>query len=199
MCGLGCPPMQLTRQRTMPQRQYYFDQTRNPRRRFQMADIGLHRADQQRLPGAAPLRPSTAPQRRRLDRISQRCPRAMRLYISHSTGSHPALPAAPDAAPPSCARPVRNRQARCSHRRGLLPTRGSPPKPDPHNATASRNRFKINYPAAFATDKPVLPRKRFALTVRTQTCQFATPRSGPSGIDDDIYTPGDGKVAFRLA
>ena len=61
-----------------------------PRRAFEMADVGLDRADQQRLRCASRSAPKHRAERLQLDRIAERRARAVRLDVADSRGATPA-------------------------------------------------------------------------------------------------------------
>ncbi|GCD97914.1 hypothetical protein EHYA_05613 [Embleya hyalina] len=64
--------------RAVPQGQHGLDQSGHTRRGLGVADVGFHRAEQQR-PIGGPLPAVRGKQRLRLDRVAQRCPGAVRL------------------------------------------------------------------------------------------------------------------------
>ena len=80
MCGDGIVKVQVLRQNSVLQRQHDLDQTGDPRCRFEVPDVGLHRSDQQR-----PVRVTAGAVGGRggldLDRVTQRGARAVRLKV----------------------------------------------------------------------------------------------------------------------
>ncbi|EDT05024.1 hypothetical protein BamIOP4010DRAFT_1489 [Burkholderia ambifaria IOP40-10] len=78
--GIGRVEMQRARHRAVLQAQHGLQQAGNARCRFEVPDIGLDRADQQRI-GLGPAARYRVDQRTRLDRIADRGARAMRLEI----------------------------------------------------------------------------------------------------------------------
>ena len=72
------------------QRQYDLDQTRHSGCGFEVSYIGLHRTDGQRLV-LRPPRAQDGPQGSHLDRIAQRRPGTVGLYIAHLRGLHPGI------------------------------------------------------------------------------------------------------------
>ena len=76
----GVLEVQVLRQLLVLERQHNLDQTRDPRRRFQMPDVRLHRADQQRPVSLAPLAQCRTGGLH-LDRVAQRRPGPVRLQV----------------------------------------------------------------------------------------------------------------------
>ena len=164
MCGFSRAEVQARRHRLMPQHQHRLDQPGDSRRRLGVADVGLHRADQQ-LPADAAGR--TPRQRLHLDRIAQRRAGAVRFDVADLVRRHPGVgqgargspPPAPDRSAPSgrrCGRP------------GSPPCRGSP-------RGCGRRRLRLRQPlehdhaAALAADEAVRRGvERLAASVRRQ-------------------------------
>ena len=174
-------------------RQHGFDQARNPRRWLQMADIGLHRADQQRLVRFS----SPAVHRRRrayLNRVAHLRPRPVRLQVIHFHWQ--------SARPRQCLldhallrRPVRHRQ---SLARAILIYRRSPDHaPDPVAICLCLvEPLQDHYPAALAPHKAVGGRvKRLALPVRRQHPGIAPQFGQPPG-KNRLYPTRQCQVRF---
>ena len=86
--------VQVLRQYLVLERQDDLDDTRDPGGRFQVPDVRLHRSDQQRPAGVAPV----AEHRSRgldFDRIAKRCPGPVRLQVSDVAGCDTGALAAP--------------------------------------------------------------------------------------------------------
>ncbi len=77
--------VQVLRQRLVLERQDDLDDARDAGGRFQVPDVGLHRADQQRVAGVAP-RAQCRTGGLDLDRVTQRCPGSVRLQVSDVAG-----------------------------------------------------------------------------------------------------------------
>ena len=74
--------MQGAREHAVPHRQHHLDDTRHARSGLRVTDVGLHRAQQQR-PVLRPVLAVGGKQRLRLDRVTQRRPRTVRLHRIH--------------------------------------------------------------------------------------------------------------------
>ena len=87
---IGIPEMKMPWNRAPVHREHHLDHPGDPRRRLQMADIGLHRTDQQRtLRFASPA--VDHPRRLRLDRVADLRAGPVRLEIVHVRGQNPGL------------------------------------------------------------------------------------------------------------
>lgn len=80
--GVGCLEVQRARHRAVLQAQHGLQQPGHARGGFQVADVGLDRADQERLVGRTSGR-HHLDQRARLDRVAHRRAGAVRLEIGH--------------------------------------------------------------------------------------------------------------------
>ncbi len=79
------------RQLPVADREHGLDQADDPRRAFQMADVGLHRADPQRRLGR-PAGPERGTEGGRLDRVTDRCPGPVQFDVLHVARGEPAPP-----------------------------------------------------------------------------------------------------------
>ncbi len=77
--------VQRPRQHTMPHRHHHLDHTGHTRSRLRMPQVRLHRTQPQR-PLLRPVLPISGDQRLRLDRVTQRRTRTVRLHHIHITG-----------------------------------------------------------------------------------------------------------------
>ncbi|ONK15962.1 hypothetical protein STBA_68050 [Streptomyces sp. MP131-18] len=78
----GLVGVQRARQHPIPQRHHHLDHARHARSRLRVPDVRLDRAQPQRPP-RRPFLPVRRQQRLRLDRVTQRRPRPMRLHHIH--------------------------------------------------------------------------------------------------------------------
>ena len=187
---IGIPEVKVPWNHAAVHREHHLHQPGDPGRGLQVADVGLHRTDQQRALRLAP--PAVdRPGRLRLDRVPDLGAGAVRLQVVHFRGQDSCLRQRLFDAP-LLRRAVGNRQSRA---RAVLVDRRAPD----HGPDAVAVRLRVaqplqhHDPAALAPHVPVRGGvERLALSVRRQHSGIAAQFREPSR-QDRVHPSGEGK------
>ena len=200
MCGLSCSKCRCGGIAPCSQRPARLDQAGHAGRRFEVADVRLHRADHSRRSRPRPSGRSTAPSACDLDRVAERRAGAVRLDVAdvarrrrrrvrQRLADHRLLRRAVRRGEAAAAAVLVDRRCRGSRARMRSPSR-----------RASREPLQHDHAAALAADVAVGRARRTSCSGRRRRAS-APARSAmvASGDQDQVDAAGERQVALARA